>query len=1029
MRRSCLRSNGDKTRLFYKCHNTEEYYWIDGNSKQYTNLCTDDPHFYQACGYASVHNLKVINGNGLCGVFVCEVRFQFKNSWAHPYIICNGGHDCENTQVDEEGCSDTGRITMPSGYTVTSKQICNDVCEAEQCEDEANCNGYSYGLYCELWWRNVGKISYIIPRKICNGDQDCVNGEDEANCTVTNETQYTCEQYESGVTVPVHNFTRCKGIHTAISMYCRDYASYHTNCSDPAKVGVSCLVNGYLSSVSKYMICFGEKAICDDNYENQCIQTSIQCIVHRHLMCDGQLDCQDKSDETDRICITMTLEKCRRRSGQKRELPIPLAWLRDSVKDCLNGIDEEDIWPTCGTGSTRTLRFVTNNDKCQNVYLCPWGEPGYVEFSKLCDGVETCGNENKICSESRKQPKLSTTVLTTDKRLVKHLSYCIKGIKGTQNFNNHCFTINTFGFSNKNVYGGTNTTVIMPNVTQNCDHMFGEQYLYTSCAEKCINSSCPLKNIPRYEACPGQYHNRIGTISNNEFLTFVTKSYGNIYTNNYFVCDNNITCIDYSQVCNLIDNCGDGSDEDSCTNNFKCDSSYIPVTNKCDGAFDCLDLTDECNNQCSRQILEGNVLKCSSWVIGCLAVLANLIILSKHTGTLKNCKTTVALLNKSLVMMISFGDLLVGIYLLFISIYDGVIFREEYCTQQIGWITSIQCSTIGVLSTIGSQVSLFAMCALSLTRIYGIYNSMRIPGEVTLVKSLQVAGSVLIMTLASIVIAVIPIISKFEDFFVNGVKYAEEIKVFIGSMKKQTLFAVFQGYFGRMKETTLSWRMIKKMMSEMYSHDSGYKDYTKNIQKVDFYGNDGVCLFKYFVKEDDPQRHLVWAILALNFVCFFFITASYLIIGIISRKSSKSLTKSGGNQQISQRNRKMNIRITIIITTDFLCWVPFIVICVLHSLEVIDATPWYGLFSMIVLPINSVINPLIYNDTVTNLISVPVQRLGTLITGSRIYRELTLRLKRSSPVETIEMDCVAVQDGEVPGTAEMTGVREKQRFD
>ena len=174
--------------------------------------------------------------------------------------------------------------------------------------------------------------------------------------------------------------------------------------------------------------------------------------------------------------------------------------------------------------------------------------------------------------------------------------------------------------------------------------------------------------------------------------------------------------------------------------------------------------------------------------------------------------------------------------------------------------------------------------------------------------------------------------------------------------------------------------------------------------------------------------HLVWAILALNFVCFFFITASYLIIGIISHKSSKSLTQSGGNQQITQRNRKMNLRITIIITTDFLCWVPFIVICVLHSLEVLDATPWYGLFSMIILPINSVINPLIYDDTVTKLISVPVQRLGTLITGSRIYRELSLRLQRSTNVNTIELDCVAVQDGEVPGTAEMTGVRDNKEM-
>ena len=1018
----------------YKRHNTEEYYTI---SSRYSDvLCSDDPHYYQTCGTAGTEdNVEITNGNILCGGFLCKIVYEWNipiiyNTVRINLFICDGRSDCDNTGLDEEGCSEAGMITMPSGTKIVFDKICNDVCDAFNCEDESTCNGYSYGMYCDSRYY-TGIVSYIPPRWICNGYQDCVNGEDEANCTVTNETLYTCVHYDSysvrTVSVPVHNFTRCTVLQDGRYRSCSDFASFQTNCSDPARVGVKCLVNGYLSSVSKYVICHGEKAICDDNFENQCIQTSSQCTVHRHLMCDGQPDCNDKSDETGLICNTMTLEKCERRGGQKGELPIPLAWLRDGVKDCLNGIDElDDIWPTCG--SNKSFRFVTSNDKCENVHLCPWGDPGYVEYCKLCDGVETCGNENRICSEARKQPKLSTAVLSTDKSLTKHLSYCIKGIKSTKNFKNHCVTKSKFMFANENIYGGTNTTVIMPNILQDCDHMFGEQYLYTSCADKCFNSSCPLRNIPRYEACPGQYQNRIGTIANNEFLTFVTKSHEDIYTNRYFVCDNKIICIDYSQVCNLIDDCGDGSDEDRCTNNFKCNGSYIPMTKKCDGSFDCLDLTDECNNQCSRQILEGNALKCSSWVIGFLAVLANLIILSKNTRTLKKCKTTVALFNKSLIMMISFGDLLVGIYLFVISIYDGVIFKEEYCTQQIGWITSIHCSIIGVLSTIGSQVSLFAMCALSLTRIYGIKNSMRIPGEVTLIKSLQVAGGVFMMTMSSIIIAVIPIISKFEDFFVNGVKYAEEIQIFIGTMNKETLFAVFQGYFGRMKETTLSWHMINKMMSEMYSHDNGYEDYTKNIQKVDFYGNDGVCLFKYFVKENDPQRHLVWAILALNFVCFFFITASYLIIGIISHKSSKSLTQSGGNQQITQRNRKMNLRITIIITTDFLCWVPFIVICVLHSLEVLDATPWYGLFSMIILPINSVINPLIYDDTVTKLISVPVQRFGTLITGSRIYRELSLRLQRSTNVNTIELDCVAVQDGEVPGTAEMTGVRDNKEM-
>ena len=252
----------------------------------------------------------------------------------------------------------------------------------------------------------------------------------------------------------------------------------------------------------------------------------------------------------------------------------------------------------------------------------------------------------------------------------------------------------------------------------------------------------------------------------------------------------------------------------------------------------------------------------------------------------------------------------------------------------------------------------------------------------------------MIILLVSTSIAVYPILQIFEDFFVNGVKYADQLEVFIGTPNKQTVILVLKAYYGRMKDTTLSWSRINHMVEKMYSHDFQYPDYTKNISTVDFYGNDGVCLFKYFVKNTDPQRLFVWIILALNFLCFVFISFSYLVIGYISRKSSKSLTQSGGNQQISQRNRKMNRKIFIIITTDFLCWIPFIVMCVLHSIEILDATPWYSLFSIMILPINSVINPLIYDDILTNLILSPILRLRTFIINTRIYQNFQQLLAR-----------------------------------
>ena len=570
-------------------------------------------------------------------------------------------------------------------------------------------------------------------------------------------------------------------------------------------------------------------------------------------------------------------------------------------------------------------------------------------------------------------------------------------------------------FPDENIFGvDTKTSLILPKVTTSCENMCGEMYLYTSCTNRCINAVCPLRTIPRYEVCPNQFPDRIGTLVNNEYLIFFTKSFGKIYTNNYFVCDDKIKCIEYSKVCDLVNDCHDNSDEAQCFNHFKCSSSgkLLPKTKQCDGHVDCSDLSDECNEHCSKEILEGTVLKGISWLIGLLAVVANLVIIGKSLWTLKQCKTVAAVMNRCLIIMIAFGDFLIGCYLLIIAIYDTIAFREHYCKRQISWITSYECSVIGVVSTIGSQISLFSMTGLSIVRIHGIWNSLRIPGEINRAQCVKVAASIATLILTSATIAVIPIMGRFEDFFVNGVKFHDGLKIFIGMPNKATVLQVIEAYYGRTKNAILKWDTLIQMVQAMFSHDLSYsvkyEDLTKEVAKVDFYGNDGVCLFKYFVQDDDPQKLFVWSILSLNFICFLFISISYLLIGILSSRSSKSLASSQNNQQIAQRNRRMNQRIAIIITTDFLCWVPFIVICILHSLDTIDATAWYSIFSMVILPINSVINPLLYDDVVTSHIGAALHSTSTRISHSALFQSVRERIA-PRPAESTELDDIKTQ--------------------
>ena len=946
---------------YTKCPYSDEFYTFTSIRSPineimgFNTTCSNDTYFYQSCDKRLFPSfLFITNGKTLCERFQCqqernETELSLNSFWLqYERKLCNGVNDCQNTNLDEVGCDD-GEVSERRERLEQNHSKKN--CDSAKYNDDENCTKIESNK------KGCGydKISLIREYFECaNRDRDPLN---KLEC-------------------------------------CNTLVGSQSNCSRNEDVGVVCEVNGYSTSISESVICpplAGICDLCDDDIEEICMESSLSCTLHKHKFCDGYSDCEDRSDETNGICKFLTDGTCKRRVGtaamRAKELEIPLMWLRDGVKDCADGSDESGgNWTMCGEG--KTLRFKAKHTTCENVYICRSGERGFVELIELCDGIETCGNENEVCEASRKKEKLETKVMSMifedGHGLTKNLSFCVNGLQKllNQSHNLPC-TTEHFIFPDHEFYGvNTKATLILPEHAQNCDHMYGEQYVYTSCAGKCPNSVCPLKTIPRYEVCPSQFPKRVGTLANKEYLAFFTVSRGDIYTNRYFVCENKRTCLDYSQVCDLVKDCDDGSDEKYCTNNFKCNSSgfYIPKTSKCDGVFDCKDLSDECNKDCSKQILQGDILQVFSWLIGVSAALANIIILLRHAIGLKRSRNAVVLVNKSLMILISFGDFLIGFYLITISLYETLIYQNEYCTKQIEWITSTGCSMIGVFSTIGSQVSLFSMTGLSIVRIYVIWTSRsrNTSSRINITNSLIIVGIILFVILVSVATAVIPIMGRFEDFFVNGIRFRDELKIFIGTPKKETVLGILGAYHGRMtKKTNPSWERILGMVNEIFSHDLNYTDHTKEVKKVHFYGNDGVCLFKYFVDEKDPQKVYVWSILALNFFCFLFISVSYLLIYLITSQSSNAT----GNQNESRRMNSMNRKIAFIITTDFCCWIPFIIVCALHSFKVVDATPWYALFSMIILPMNSLINPFLYDNFLVGGIRKRLRDLSNIVTN------------------------------------------------
>ena len=113
-----------------------------------------------------------------------------------------------------------------------------------------------------------------------------------------------------------------------------------------------------------------------------------------------------------------------------------------------------------------------------------------------------------------------------------------------------------------------------------------------------------------------------------------------------------------------------------------------------------------------------------------------------------------------------------------------------------------------------------------------------------------------------------------------------------------------------------------------------------------------------------------------------------------SMLSARTSGQTSRESATSKRNRKLQQKVSIIIATDFFCWVPFVILCWLHFTGTVNGAPYYPLFSVVILPINSVINPLLYSNVITTMSKDAIKKA---ISGSTvILRNATKRVTKSS---------------------------------
>ena len=132
------------------------------------------------------------------------------------------------------------------------------------------------------------------------------------------------------------------------------------------------------------------------------------------------------------------------------------------------------------------------------------------------------------------------------------------------------------------------------------------------------------------------------------------------------------------------------------------------------------------------------------------------------------------------------------------------------------------CAVLGSLSTVGSQLSLFAMTALSVFRVSSV--GQLIQPSISSTKSrIIILTSVLVPVLSSLATGLIPLMPQLEDYFVNGLHY-DSNPLFTASVNKAKHAEIIGNYHNKNDiPKDLSWKSFRYLTAEMFSSDHGGK--------------------------------------------------------------------------------------------------------------------------------------------------------------------------------------------------------------
>ncbi|KAJ8043103.1 hypothetical protein HOLleu_10058 [Holothuria leucospilota] len=318
-------------------------------------------------------------------------------------------------------------------------------------------------------------------------------------------------------------------------------------------------------------------------------------------------------------------------------------------------------------------------------------------------------------------------------------------------------------------------------------------------------------------------------------------------------------------------------------------------------------------------MIPNNFLRVTLWLVCLFSLLTNLLVIAGRVSSkipaMRNMFTsTINGKQNGFLINLAIADLLTGVYLLIIGISDAV-FGKTYFLSALKWREGIWCKGIGFVGFLANIASILTLTFVSIERFFAIvmpFSRVRFRSKLT--------------TTVCVTIWVISGVMAFTPIILS--KFVEEI-------------------FG-FSDICLALPIVSVLELSKYSDVS-----------VSAWGDFGEEL--ELVYHDTEVSRVQWLYSQIVYVyfsstCVLLIALCYISI----LKSTIASRQTSGRSADSTNEVNLALKVSLIIGTDLLCWLPVIITGILSQTGTNISTDTYAWFAIFVMPINSAVNPFIY---------------------------------------------------------------------